>query len=54
MENTHSYTAPKFIKRTAVKGTWIAQGQVSALNYCNRLLTGADRNENLNSNTIIE
>ncbi|TNN87205.1 hypothetical protein EYF80_002407 [Liparis tanakae] len=42
---THGHIAPISIKRMAVQGTWMAQGQVSALNNCNRLLTGADGDE---------
>lgn len=54
MENTHSHIAPKSIKTMVVKGTPIAKGQVSALNNCNHLLTGADRNENWWTVTIIK
>lgn len=54
MENTRSHIAPKSIKRMAVKGTWIAEGQAYALKICNHLVTAADRNENWWTVTIME
>lgn len=57
MEKTRSHTAPKSITMMAVKGTWIAQGQASALNNSPNKSTywlEWQECEKTNSNTIIE